>query len=148
VRSHLAAALVALAAIAMLAMRPVCAAPEDEIKAAFGAFVAAQNTHDLKAVGELLSDSPDFLWIDPGSVVRTRDEALKRFAELFQNKWRVDPAWLTLQVVMLDVSTAEVIVYVTINNGPATQLTRMNQVMVNTARGWRVLTILADRSVR
>jgi len=132
----------------MLATTPVSAAPEDEVRAAYGAFVLAQNTHDLKAVGELLSDSPDFLWIDPDRVVRTRDEALKRFGTLFQTRWRVDPAWLTLQVVMLDVSTAEIIVYVSVNNGPATQLTRMNQIMVNTTRGWRVLTILADRPLR
>ena len=46
---------------------------------------------------------------------------------------------------MLDVSTAEIIVYATVNNGPAAQMTRINQIMVNTTRGWRVLTILADR---
>ncbi len=137
-----------LAGIATVATSAEQASPEVEIKAAFGAFIAAQNTHDLKAVGELLSDSPDFIWIDPGSVVRTRDKALKRFDALFGAKWRIDPAWLTLQVVMLDAWTAEVIVYATINNGPATQLTRINQIMVNTPAGWRVLTILADRPQR
>jgi len=143
-RSYLAATLVAIAGIAVLAMSPVCAAPQDEIRATFRKFVAAQNAHDVKAVGELLSDSPDFLWIDPAHVVRTRDGALKRFGELFQGIWRVDPEWPTFQVVMLDVSTAEVFVRVSITSGPLARSTRMNQILVNTARGWRVWTILAD----
>jgi len=132
--------------VAALAASATLASPEVDVKAAFGAFIAAQNTHDLKAVGELLSDSADFIWIDPGAVVRSRGEALKRFDTLFQAKWRVDPAWLTLQVVMLDAWTAEVIVYASVNNGPATQLTRINQIMVSTPAGWRVLTIVADRA--
>lgn len=142
------AALHVFAGIAALAIGPAYASPEVDVKAAFGAFVVAQNTHDLKVVGELLSDSPEFIWIDPGSVVRTRDEALKRFDALFRAKWRIDPAWLTLQVVMLDAWTAEIIVYATINNGPATQLTRINHIMVNTPTGWRVSTIVADRPQR
>src|SRR5436309_3389130 len=107
-RSHSAAILVVVAGIAMLAMGPVRAAPKDEIRATFRTFVAAQNAHDFKAVGELLSDSTDFLWIDRGHVVRGRDGALKRFGELFQSTWRIDPDWPTFQIVMLDVSTAEV----------------------------------------
>jgi hypothetical protein len=134
-----------VACVAAIAVSVARATPEVDVKAAFGAFIVAQNTHDLKAVGELLSDSSDFIWIDPGSVVRSRADALKRFDALFRDKWRIDPAWLTLQVVMLDAWTAEVIVYATINNGPATKLTRINQVMVSTPGGWRVLTIVADR---
>ena len=42
------------------------AGSEDEVKALFAKFVAAQNAHDLKAVGELLQDSPNFLWITRG----------------------------------------------------------------------------------
>jgi hypothetical protein len=34
------------------------AGTEDEVKAIFAKFVAAQNAHDLKAVGDLLQDSP------------------------------------------------------------------------------------------
>jgi hypothetical protein len=35
------------------------AGSEDEVRALFTKFVAAQNAHDLKVVGELLQDSPD-----------------------------------------------------------------------------------------
>ena len=41
----------------------VQAGTEDEVKALFSKFIAAQNAHDLKAVGEILQDSPRFLWI-------------------------------------------------------------------------------------
>jgi hypothetical protein len=143
-RSHPAATLVVLAGIAMLAMGPVGAEPKDEIRAAFGKLVAAQNAHDLNAVGELLSDSPDFLWIDRGRVVRRHDMALKRFGELFQSTWRVEPDWRTFHVVMLDVSTAELFVSVSITSGALARSTTMNQIVVNTAHGWRVSTILTD----
>jgi len=45
------------------------AGTEDEIKALFAKFVAAQNAHDLKTVGELLQDSPQFLWITRGTPI-------------------------------------------------------------------------------
>ena len=141
-RSHLAATLVVLTAVAMLAMNPVCAAPRDEIRGAFSKFVAAQNAHNLKAVGELLSDSPNFLWIAPGRIVRGRDVALERFGELFQSTWRVDPDWSTFQIMMLDVSTAEIFVRVSTTIGASAQSARMNQILINTARGWRVFSIL------
>ena len=145
-RSHLAATLVVLAAVAMLAMNPVCAAPKDEIRGAFSKFITAQNAHNLKAVGELLSDSPNFLWIAPGRIVRGRDAALDRFGELFQSTWRVDPDWSTFQIMMLDVSTAEVFVSVSITDGALARSTWMNQVLVKTSRGWRVLTVLTVKA--
>jgi hypothetical protein len=41
--------------------------PEDEVRATFDPFVAAQNGHDLRAVQSLLLGSPDFLWITRGA---------------------------------------------------------------------------------
>ena len=49
---------------------------EDEVKALFSKFVAAQNAHDIKAVTELLQDSPNFLWITRGAPIWGRDAAL------------------------------------------------------------------------
>jgi hypothetical protein len=51
---------------------------EDEVKALFAKFVAAQNAHDLKSVGELLQDSPQFLLVSRGVPFWGRDAALKR----------------------------------------------------------------------
>ena len=134
--------LVAVAAIAIMAMGSVRAASTDEIRATFRKFVAAQNAHDLKRLDGLLNDSPNFLWIDSDSVLRTRDGALRRMGELFRRSWRVDPDWSTFQIVMLDVSTAEVFVSVSITDGALARSTWMNQVLVKTSRGWRVLTVL------
>src|SRR6266513_5632537 len=53
-RSHLAATLVVLAAVAMLAMNPVCAAPKDEIRGAFSKFIAAQNALTSKRSANFL----------------------------------------------------------------------------------------------
>jgi ketosteroid isomerase-like protein len=146
-RLQLAAIIVIPACVALLATSPVCASPKDEIKATFGKFVAAQNAHDLKAVGALLSNSPDFLWITPDNIARGRDAAIKRFGELFQSNWRVDPDWSTFQILMLDASTGEIFVRVSTTIGASAQSARMNQVLVNTARGWRVFSILhADQS--
>jgi ketosteroid isomerase-like protein len=142
-RSHLAEILVSAAAVAMLIISPADAAPREEIRSTFSKFLAAQNAHSLKAVGELLSDSPDFLWIAPGRVVRGRDAAIQRFGELFQSTWRVDPDWSTFQIVMLDVSTAEVFVRVSTTIGGPAQPAQMNYILINTARGWRVLAILS-----
>jgi hypothetical protein len=60
------------------------AGTEDEVKAVFAKFVAAQNAHDLKVVGELLQDSPQFLWITRGMPIWGHDAALKRFEALYQ----------------------------------------------------------------
>ena len=141
-RSCIAAVLVALTSLGMPAVSPVCAAPKDDIRGAFSKFVAAQNAHNLKAVGEALSDSPNFLWIAPGRIVRGRNAALNRFGELFQSTWRVDPDWSTFEFIMLDVSTAEIFVRVSTTVGTSARSVRMIQIMVNTARGWRVLSIL------
>jgi ketosteroid isomerase-like protein len=141
-RSHFVATCVAYFAVAWLAVGAVHAAPKDEIRGAFSRFVAAQNAHDVKAVGNLLDGSPEFLWIAPGNVVRGRDAALARFRELFQGAWRIDPDWPTFRIVMLDVSTAEIFVHVSSIDGGTPRAVRMNQILVNTAQGWRVLAIV------
>jgi ketosteroid isomerase-like protein len=77
------------------------AGTEDEVKALFAKFVAAQNAHDLKAVGELLQDSPQFLWITRGVPIWGRDAALKRFEALYQGTWSLDPKTDELKVIEL-----------------------------------------------
>ena len=52
---------IALATVLMIGVGAVHAGTEDEVKAQFSKFVAAQNAHDLKAVSDMLLDSPQFL---------------------------------------------------------------------------------------
>jgi ketosteroid isomerase-like protein len=128
-------------------IRPLAAAPEDEVRATFERFVAAQNDHDAKAVEALLLDSPSFLWITRGTPVWGVDAAMKRFATLYQGTWRLDPEAAGLKVVMLGEGVAQLYVPIMFTIGPAAhsaQPTRflMNQVLVKTASGWKVSSIL------
>ncbi len=121
------------------------AGSEDEVKALFAKFVAAQNAHDLKAVGELLQDSPQFLWITRGAPIWGRDAALKRFEALYQGTWSLDPKIDELRVTELQPGVVQLYVPMTISPaGQAAQPTRflMNQVVVKTADGWKVSSIL------
>jgi hypothetical protein len=50
--------------------------------------------HYEKALAGLLLDSPHFLWITRGAAVWGHDQAMKRFAGLFQATWKLAPALL------------------------------------------------------
>jgi hypothetical protein len=123
------------------------AAPEDEVRATFDRFVAAQNAHDIKAVESLLLGTPDFLWITRGTALWGSDAALKRFAVLYDGTWRLDPEPSGLKVSMIGDGVAQVyvpIIFTIGAPGQPPQQTRflMNQLIVKTPGGWRVSTIL------
>ena len=123
------------------------AGTEDEVKALFSKFVAAQNAHDLKTVGELLQDSPQFLWITRGAPVWGRDTALKRFEALYKGTWSLDPKMDELKVIELQPGVAQLYVPITFMISPAGQTAQptrflMNQVLVKTSSGWKVSSIL------
>ena len=123
------------------------AGTEDEIKAFFAKFVAAQNAHDLKAVAETLQDSPQFLWITRGTPVWGREAALKRFEALYQGTWSLDPKTDELRVIEVRPDVVHLFVPITFMISPAGQTAQptrflMNQVVVKTADGWKVSSIL------
>src|SRR6266702_2662428 len=90
-----------------LMINSVVAAPEDEVRATFDRFVAAQNAHDIKAVDSLLLNSPDFLWITRGAPIWGADAASKRFAALYQGTWRLEPEPSGLKVTMIGDGVAQ-----------------------------------------
>src|SRR3954454_14565331 len=123
------------------------AGSEDEVKALFAKFVAAQNAHDLKAVGELLQDSPHFLWITRGMPIWGRDPALKRFEALYQGTWSLDPKMDELRVTELQSGVAQLYAPITFMIAPAGQTAQpmrflMNMVLVKAGDGWKVSSIL------
>ena len=123
------------------------AGSEDEVKALFAKFVAAQNAHDLKAVGELLQDSPQFLWITRGIPIWGRDAALKLFEALYRGTWSLEPKIDELKVIELQPGIVQLYVPITFMISPAGQAAQptrflMNQVVVKTADGWKVSSIL------
>jgi ketosteroid isomerase-like protein len=133
--------------IVAFACRPALAAPEDEVRAQFDRFVAAQNAHDIKAVGDLLLDSPNFLWITRGTPIWGREAALKRFETLYQGTWMLDPRKEELKVTMLRDDAAQLFVPIMFTIGPAGQSAQsmrflMNQLIVKTPAGWKTANIL------
>ena len=123
------------------------AGAEDDIKTVFDAFVAAQNAHDSKAVSDTLHDSPNFLWITRGTPIWGKEAALKRFEALYQGTWRLEPEIGALKVLMLGPDTAQIFVPIIFTigaPGQTAQPTRflMNQVLIKTAEGWRVSSLL------
>ena len=138
--------LLALAA-ASLWGTPALAAPDDEVRATFDRFVAAQNAHDPAAVRALLADSPNFLWITRGNVVWGRDAAIKRFEANYAGTWKLAPKLSELKVMVLNESAAQLFVPILFTTGPAGQPAQdswsfINQTLVKTADGWKVMSIL------
>ena len=130
-----------------LSSTAVRAAPEDDVRAVFDQFVNAQNSHDLRAVRELLLDSPNFLWVTRGTAVWGRDAALKRFEALYQGTWKLSPDTPNLKAVLLNDMTAQLHVPITFNIGVLGQPAPdapflMNQTLVKTHAGWRIANIL------
>jgi ketosteroid isomerase-like protein len=134
----------ALAAVLMICSGSGQAGAEDEVKAQFSKFVAAQNAHDLKAVSDTLLDSPQFLWITRGVPIWGREAALKRFEALYQGTWSLDPKTDELKVFEVQPGVAQVYVPITFMIAPAAQTARflMNQTLVKTPEGWKVSSIL------
>jgi hypothetical protein len=133
--------------ILVLMVAPASAAAEDDARTVFERFVAAQNAHDSAAVGELLWDSPNFLWITRGTAIWGRQPALARFQALYQGTWMLEPLLSELTVTLLGEGVAEVyvpIVFTIGAPGQPAQKTRflMNQVLVKTSSGWKVASIL------
>jgi len=139
--------LATLAAVLTIASGNALAGVDDDVKAAFDRFVAAQNAHDVSAVRELLLDSPNFLWVTRGAPIWGRDAALKRFETLYQGTWKLSPDTANLKVVLLNDTTAQLFVPIMFNIGPPGQAAPdapflMNQTLVKTSAGWRIASIL------
>ena len=137
-----------LALTLVLAAAAVAPAADDaDIRAVVERFVAAQNAHDSRVVGDLLWDSPHFLWVTRGTAIWGRQPALARFEALYQGTWRLEAALAELRVVPVGDGVAEIHVPIVFTIGAAgqpPQTTRflMNQVLVKTGDGWKVASIL------
>ena len=119
----------------------------DDVKSAFDRFIVAQNAHDISAVGNLLWNSPNFLWVTRGTPIWGRDAALRRFETLFQGTWKLSPDTSKLKVVLLTDTSAQLFVPVMFNIGALGQSASdtpflLNQTLLKTAEGWRIASIL------
>jgi ketosteroid isomerase-like protein len=130
----------------LTAANAVRAGTEDEVKALFAKFVAAQNAHDLKAVGDILQDSPQMFWITRGQVYLGRDAALKRFGEYYQGTWVLEPKVNEMKVIELTPTVAQLFaptVFRIALPGQTAQPTLflLNQIYVKEPSGWRLASI-------
>jgi ketosteroid isomerase-like protein len=123
------------------------AGTEDDVKALFGKFIAAQNAHDVKAVGEILLDSPQFFWITRNTPIWGHDAALKRFEENYKGTWLLEPKFDEVKVTELSPEAAQLFVPAVFTIAPAGQTAQprnflLTQIYVRTNSGWRLATIL------
>ena len=75
------------------------------------------------------------------------DEAMKRFAALYEGTWRLDPDFSSLKIMVIGDGVAQVHVPIMFTIGASGQpslQTRflVNQVLVKTPGGWRISSIL------
>jgi hypothetical protein len=123
------------------------AAMEDEVRSAFEKFVQVQNAHDAKALDALLADSGQVLWITRGAAIWGREAVLQRFTQIYQGTWKLEPDWSAFHVVPLGAETAQLVVPVQFTTGapgqaPAVARMYLNQTLMKTSSGWRVVSIL------
>lgn len=133
----------------LIAATPVAATGEvqDEARALFERFVAAQNAHDAAAAEATLSDAPDFLWITHGTAIWGRAAAMERFRVLYDGTWRLKPNMAQFRVVALASTAAQIFVPVLFTVGHPGQSAQpmrwlLNQTLRREGDGWRVASIL------
>jgi uncharacterized protein (TIGR02246 family) len=134
-------------AAALISSGSAAAAPQDEVRAVFESFVAAQNGHDPAAVERLLRTSPDFLWITRGTAVWGREAAMERFRALYRGTWQLEPEMAQFRAIALSDGAMQIFVPVLFTIGPSGQPSSqshflMNLTLVRDADAWRIASIL------
>ena len=123
------------------------ASMEEEVRAVFDKYIATQNAHDLKGIRNLLSDSPDFLWISRGKAIWGREAALKSLEERYKGTWKIDVDKKELRVISVSRRVAQVYAPTELTFGdpgvePARNRLYINLVMVKKPEGWQIVSIL------
>lgn len=136
-----------LIALAMAATLARASTMEDEVRAVFDKYIATQNAHDLKGMRNLLSDSPDMLWISRGKPIWGRDAALKSLEERYKGTWKIDVDKKELRVISVSRRVAQVYAPTQLSVGepgaePARNRLYINLVMVKKPDGWQIVSIL------
>ena len=136
-----------LAGAAIFTTLASAATMEDEVRAVFDKYIAVQNAHDLKAMRNLLIDSPDFLWITRGKPIWGREAALKSLEERYKGTWHIEPDRKEFRVISVSRRVAQVYAPTQLTVGepgvePAKIRLYINLVMVKKPEGWRIASIL------
>jgi uncharacterized protein (TIGR02246 family) len=119
---------------------------EDDVKALFEKFIAAQNAHDMKAIGEIFLDSPQVIWITRDTPLWGREAVLKRFEESFRGTWIAEPKLDELKVTELSPGVARLFVPATFRIAPPGQNAEpihylINHIYIKTPAGWKLSSV-------
>ncbi len=120
---------------------------EDEIRAVYGDFVAAQNDRDVERIGAFFIDGPDFLWVSDGQSFWGRDAVLARMSNFQRAEiWRVEPDLDAARIVALGDDLAMLHMTLALVIGRAEQPTRIRFVVSILFRrvdaDWRIAALL------
>jgi len=117
------------------------------VRAVFDKWIATQNAHDLKGIRNLLSDSPDMLWVSRGKPIWGRDAALKTLEERYKGTWKIDVDKKEMRVISVSRRVAQVYAPTQLSAGepgaePSRNRVYINLVMVKKPEGWQIVSIL------
>ena len=120
---------------------------EEEVRAVFDKWIATQNAHDLKGIRNLLSDSPDMLWISRGKPIWGREAALKTLEERYKGTWKIDVDKKEVRVISVSRRVAQLYAPTQLSAGdpgaePSRNRLYINLVMVKKPEGWQIVSIL------
>jgi ketosteroid isomerase-like protein len=106
--------LVAVAALVLASSSvPVRAAQltndQQAVRAAYVAFVDAQNAHNITAIQGMLWDSPKTVWLTTGGPIYGTAAILGRFKLLFAGVWSARPDYTNTDINVRTPMTADVI---------------------------------------
>ena len=88
------------------------------VRKAFKQLIDAENSHDLTAVGRLVLESPNTLFVAKAPVgwqgYWGKQDVMQHFHDLYQHPFRIDPDYAKEKVVFLTAGVAETYVPVSI----------------------------------
>jgi hypothetical protein len=94
-------------------------------------FVAARNAHDSVAVGGILLDSRNSLWIARMTAVCGRADASSRIQERYAGTWHLEPERAALRAVVTEPRVAEIFVPVVFTIGAAAEAAQETKFLMN-----------------
>ena len=127
--------------------RASAASNEDEARALFTKFVAAQNAHNVDDVRGMLWDSPSMLLFARGVEIRGHDAVADRFKEYYKGTWHLKPDMSQFRVAAISSDVSQILVPIVFTRAlpgstPQDNTFLISQTFVRDATGWHVASIL------
>lgn len=140
-------ALVLAVLVAIAAAGTAPAGTEEEVRATYVEFAAAQNTRDPDRIGAFFVDDPRLLWVSDGKAFWGRDAILARMTGFQQAAtWQVDPDLDRATVVEPAPGTALLHMPLTLVIGSAEAPDRLrflvSLLFVREAADWKIAALL------